>query len=139
MGGDPGKLKAAARWLFSAEPGSRPEDERERAQALRELGVPQEQLAQALAAQAQPAQPEPDALALWAWHEPVLDVLTFMRTQWHVSATPWGLHHSGLDYAALALAERLLPVTLTRELMQQLRTMELEAARLLNDQSVIDA
>ena len=138
MGGDPGKLKAAARWLFSADPGGRPEDTRERAQALRELGVPADQVSAVLQARA-PAAADPDALELWAWHEAVLDVLTFMRTQWQVTATPWGLHHSGLNYAALPLAERLLPVTLTRDLMQQLRTMEMEAARVLNDQSVIDA
>ncbi|MEY2685941.1 MAG: hypothetical protein RL375_139 [Pseudomonadota bacterium] len=130
MGGSPGKLKAAAQWLFSDDSTSSAATHRERAEALRRLGVPQAQIDQAQP----PPSPDPaDTLQLWAWHETALDLLAAMRTQWRVLPGPWGLYREGLDYSALPVVAAALGVTTTRDVLQQLQELEREAARILNN------
>lgn len=135
MGGSPGKLRAAAQWLFSDDTPQTPASPHERAEALRQIGVPEAQLA-ALRAEPLPALPDEPELLLWAWHADALDVLQFMQRQWRVTPTPWGRHHEGLDLNVLPVVERALGITATRELLEQLRTLEAEAASILNKASV---
>lgn len=101
--------------------------------ALRELGVPAEQLA-AMAANAAPQADAP--LHLWRWHHDALLLMQALRTQWRAQATPAGLLRWGLDYGALDTAARWLGITPSRGTFHALDTMARAARDLLNEREL---
>lgn len=127
MGSRQGKLKAVARWLLT--PDAAGPDSPESAAALRELGVPADQVA-ALDDTAPDA--PADALQVWAWHADAVQLFRAMRTQWIVLPTRAGLWHQGLNYVALPVVEQRLGISATAATFAQLQVMEIEGQRVLN-------
>ena len=133
MGDAPGKLRAAARWLFDDSGRRAAGDDIERADQLRQLGVDEAQIAaQLLIDQADDDGAED--LELWAWHLDALKLLDGMSTQWLTEMVMgrevWRL---GLNYTALPIVEQRKGVTCTPATFWHLQVMEREAARVLND------
>jgi hypothetical protein len=98
---------------------------------MRKLGVPQEEVATALR---QPV-PEENAIAIAPHLVEVVHVFSSLRSQWRtVSNGMAGVVFTGLDYTALEPTLRMLglePVNRPR-LFEHLRTMEMEALRVMN-------
>lgn len=101
--------------------------------ALRELGVPAEQLA-AMAANAAPQAEAP--LRLWRWHHDALLLMQGLRTQWRVQVVRVGLLRTGLDYSALDTVARWLGITPSRGTFHALDTMARAARDLLNEREL---
>lgn len=129
MGGSLGKLKAAARWLFT-DPRNAASSDEDRERALLKLGVPVDQVRAVHSAQPN----EPDApLLLWRWHQDALDLLQGMRTQWLAVGTFGGLARIGLNLTALPVVAQWLGLEPSRTLFRQLEVMAREARELLNE------
>lgn len=103
-------------------------------QALRELGVPAEQIEGQLAAMAANAAPGDDEppLYLWRWHHDALLLMQGLRTQWHAYPVPAGVFRTGLDYGALDAVARWLGITPSRCTFWALDGMARAARELLN-------
>lgn len=105
------------------------------AQALRRVGVPQEQIEAQHLAQRQAAAAEPP-MRLWAWHQDAYRLYCAMRTQWRVVAAPTGhLVHTGLDYGPLDSVQRRIGLghrMRCEELLGQLQTIERSVRDILN-------
>lgn len=133
MGGGLGKLTRAALWVLQpAEEAHGETQDAEAEQALREFGVPEEQIAAARRHDTTTAKP---ALELWAWHERAFRVFDGLATQWRVVGTMAGLHYVGLDLSVLPVVEaRKLPGEgpLDAAEFDQLRAMEIAGKRYLN-------
>lgn len=128
MGGSLGKLKAAARWLFT-DPRNAVASDEERERALLQLGVPADQVA---AAHQAPTEDPTAPLQLWRWHQDALDLMQGMRTQWLAVGTFTGVARIGLNMAALPAVAQWLGLEPSRTLYRQLEVMAREARDLLN-------
>lgn len=128
MGGSLGKLKAAARWLFT-DPRNAASSDEEREQALAKLGVPADQIR--AVHRAQPTETEAP-LQLWRWHQDALDLLQGMRSQWIAVGTFVGVARVGLNLAALPVVAQWLGLEPSRTLFKQLEVMAREARDMLN-------
>lgn len=133
MGGGEGKLRAAARWLLTAEDGGALELDHEAEAQLRSIGVSEQQIQQQRRQRALARGPEPEGPALWAWHQVPWAVFVAMRRQWRTAATMAGVLWIGLDLAVLPVVEQRLGLPpLTAEELRALDVLAAEAAAVMN-------
>ena len=125
MGGDPGKLRAAAVWLLTpaSENLGQPVDAEDLAR-LQALGVSDAELQEAKAAGAAGSA---DVLVVWSLAWDAVRLFDAMRTQWRVVAGMGGLVYLGMDYGPLRGLLRPLGLWPRRddpELLRQFQVME---------------
>jgi hypothetical protein len=101
---------------------------------MRQLGVPQSQVASAMT---QPLQQD-DAIPLAPHLVPVVLLFSSLRSQWRtVSNGKAGVVFTGLDYSVIEPTMRRLQMNLKPHeeprLFEHLRTMEMEALRAMNE------
>lgn len=125
MGGDAGKLRAAAVWLLT--PASETEGQQLDAQDLanlRALGVSGQELQVAAAAS---LGDQAAKLVVWDLAWDAVRLFDAMRTQWRVVAGMGGLVYLGMDYGPLRGLMRPLGLWPRRddpELLRQFQVME---------------
>lgn len=125
MGGDPGKLRAAAVWLLTpaSETLGQPVDAEDLAR-LQALGVSAAELQEAKAAGAAGSA---EVLLVWSLAWDAVRLFDAMRTQWRVVAGMGGLVYLGMDYGPLRGLLRPLGLWPRRddpELLRQFQVME---------------
>lgn len=96
------------------------------------MGVPQEQI---LAARQQARAAEPD-LTLSPHLVDVVRLFSGLRSQWRTASNGhFGVVFTGLDYTAIDVVQRQLGLSFDNQAraFEQLRTMEMEALRAMNE------
>lgn len=99
------------------------------------MGVPPEQIRAAQRRAQLAAVPE---LVLCPHLLPVVRLFSGLRSQWRTASTgQGGLVFTGLDYAAIEVVQRQMRIEFTDQprAFEQLRTMEMEALRAMNERS----
>lgn len=98
------------------------------------MGVPQDQI-HAAQRKAQAAAPD---LVLCPHLLPVVRLFSGLRSQWRTASNGQaGLVFTGLDYAAIEVVQRQMRIEFTDQprAFEQLRTMEMEALRAMNERT----
>lgn len=95
------------------------------------MGVPAEQIAAARPAPEQ--RDDEDECPVWAWHWDAVRLFRALRTQWHTSFEYGRRRYLGLRYDGLREVRTALRLRMSEELLDQLQTLELAGARVLNE------
>ena len=102
--------------------------------ALREAGVPEDQIAAGRAELAGPVEGLEGAPLLWPDHADAFRIFKAMRRQWRMHVGQQGqLLYAGLDLAPMDGVRRMLRIRPRPELMDQLNVLETAGAQALNE------
>lgn len=99
---------------------------------MQALGVPPEQAARAM----QKPVAQDDTISLAPHLLQVVRLFSGLRSQWRTASNGQaGLVFTGLDYAAIEVVQRQMAITFSDQprAFEQLRTMEMEALRAMNE------
>lgn len=105
---------------------------------MQQMGVPQEQILAARQKAEQAAKDAEPELTLCPHLVDVVRLFSGLRSQWRTASNGHaGLVFTGLDYAAIEVVQRQMRIEFSNQprAFEQLRTMEMEALRAMNERT----